>query len=154
IVAGALSLCAAVLAWRPKQAALIACGLTVAASSALAAGVYSFDHHTSTLVRSQLLPPDREWVDHTGLRNVAMLLPPHSTRDGARQQLLWNRTITDVLLLGADEIDSYRQEDLRVSRDGRLVVDGSTVTQALLVQTYGSRVALTGVTKIAGGPLY
>jgi len=154
LVAGALSLVALGLAWRPRRAALVGLALTVAASSALSAGAYGFDHRNSVLLRKQLLPADPRWVDHSGLKNVGMLLLPNSTSERAFEQLIWNRSITDLLLLGPEKIDAYRQTDIGVSDDGRILVPGGTFVGPLLVQTYGSRATLTGAVKVATGPDY
>ena len=151
LAAGLLSLVAVGLAWRPRRAALLGLALTVAASSALAAGAYAFDQRNSSLLREHVLPADPEWVDHSGLKDVALLLPPDSTPERAFTQMIWNRSITNVFLLGPAKIDGYRQTNIGVSNDGRIRVPGGTYGGPLLVETYGSRAALTGAIKVATG---
>jgi hypothetical protein len=154
IVAGVLSLVAVALAWRPRCAALIALALTVGASTALSAGAYGFDHRNSSNELKYTLPRDAQWVDHSGLKNVGMLLLPNSASGRAFAQMIWNRSITDLFLLGPSPIDGYRQTNIGVSDDGRVLVHGRTFRGPLLVQTYGSRATFTSGTRIATGVNY
>jgi hypothetical protein len=53
-----------------------------------------------------------------------------------------------LLLLGSPPIDQFAAERVRVSRDGRLLVDGRALRRPLLVQTYASTVQLSGVERV------
>ena len=151
LVAGALSLVAIGLAFRPRIAAPVGVVLTALALSGVATATYSFDQRNASAVRAKSLPADIRWVDHSGLRNVALLMPPNSESQRSWHQLLWNRSITDVFLLGPRRLDGYRVEQIGVADDGRILVGGRTADRPLLVQTYGSRAVFTGATKVATG---
>jgi hypothetical protein len=151
VVAALLSVAAIVLAWRPRHAVLVASALTVAACSGISAGTYGFDHRNSVMLRANVLPADARWIDHAGVHNVGVLMPPNSEPARTFSQLLWNRSITDVLLLGPEKIDGYRQTDIGVADDGRILVPGGTFVGPLAVQTYGSRAAFVDGERIARG---
>jgi hypothetical protein len=151
LVAGLLSLVAVALAWRPRGAAVVALGLSLAASAALTVGAYGYDHHNSVMERRYTLPADPQWVDHSGLKNVGMLLLPNAAPGRAFQQMIWNRSITDLLLLGPGKIDGYRKTDIGVTDDGQIRVPGGIFVGPLLVQTDGSRATFTGAERVATG---
>jgi hypothetical protein len=148
--AGALSLVAIALAFRPRVAAVAGIALTALALGSISIGTYGYDRALAAAVRAERLPSDVRWVDHSGVRNAALLMLPNSDRARSWHQLMWNRSVTDVLLLGqAERLDGYKSSHVRVAHDGRIMADGRTVRQPLLVQTYGSRAELTGATRIA-----
>jgi hypothetical protein len=146
--AAALSVAALVLTLRPRLAAAGGIALALAAMVAVSVGAYAFDRKNSGEIRRAYLPDDLRWVDHTGLKNVGLLALPGSLPERSFEQLFWNRSITDVLRLGAMRIDPYSQPQISVSDDGRLLVPGGTFVGPLLVQTYGSRAAFTGAERI------
>lgn len=151
LAAGVLSLVAIAIAWRPRFAAAGGLALTVLALACVSVGAYSYDQLNARAVRHKSLPDNPSWVDATGLRDVALLEPPNSEPQRTWHQLLWNRSITDVLLLGPKRLDGYRVAQIGVANDGRILVGGRTLKRPLLVQTAGSRATFSGATKIATG---
>src|SRR5205823_5479331 len=74
LIAAALSILAALLAFKKVPAALILVA-AIAACCALSAGAAAFDSRTSQSLRGTL-PTDLRWVDHSGLGAVDLLAPP------------------------------------------------------------------------------
>jgi hypothetical protein len=146
LVAAVLSGVAALVAFRKLPAAL-ALVAAIAAAGALSAGASSFDQHTSRSMRNSL-PRDIRWVDHQRLGPVDLLAPPGARKEQSWQQLFWNTSVTRLLLLGSPPIDHFATKQVRVARDGRLLIDGHPDHRPLLVQTYASTVELTGVRRI------
>jgi hypothetical protein len=152
LVAALLSVLAALVAFRKLPAALALVG-AVAAGCALSAGAASFDQLSSQKVRDSL-PSDLRWVDHAHLGNVDLVAPPGSQKEQSWLQLFWNTSVKRLLLVGSPAIDQFETKAVRVSPDGRLVVDGKATRRPLLVQTYGSTVQLTGVRRVQHEPIF
>jgi hypothetical protein len=142
LIAAALSGVAALVAFR-KLTPAFAFAAAIAACCALSAGATSFDQRTSHSLRGSL-PADLRWVDHAHLGAVDFVAPPGARKEQSWEQLFWNTSVQRLLLLGSSPIDHFAAQPLRVARDGRLL-SGS---RALLVQTYGSTVQLTGVQRV------
>jgi hypothetical protein len=146
LIAAALSGVAALVAFKkvPPVFALLA---AIAVCCAVSAGASSFDQRTSNSLRSTLPSPLR-WVDDAHLGDVDLVAPPGAHREQSWEQLFWNTSVKRLLLLGSAPIDHFDAKQVRVARDGRLLVDGQTDRRALLVQTYASTVQLTGVQRV------
>jgi Dolichyl-phosphate-mannose-protein mannosyltransferase len=125
---------------------------TLLGFAAISAGAYAHAHESSTIVRAQDLPTDVRWIDRFGLEDVAVLQTPGGPRRGAMEQLFWNPSLRDVLVLpGAQPLDSFGASYVQVDRDGGLAVHGRAVSRPLLVQTYAASVELRGARRIARG---
>jgi hypothetical protein len=146
LVAAALSVLAALVAFRKLPAALALIG-AVAAGCAMSVGASSFDALTSRSLR-MTLPSDVRWVDHSRLGAVDLLAPPGARKEQSWQQLFWNTSVKRLLLLGSPPIDQFAAKHIRVADDGRLLVDGRADRRPLLVQTYASTVELTGMKRV------
>ena len=146
LVAAVLSGVGALVAFRklPPVVALLA---AIAACCALSAGASSFDERTSGSMRHSL-PQDLRWVDHAHLGPVDLVSPPGSREEQSWQQLFWNTSVQRLLLLGSPPPDQFDAKQVRVTPDGRLLVDGRPDRRALLVQTYASTVQLAGVRRV------
>jgi hypothetical protein len=151
LAAALLSVCLFAFLYRPRFALPVGFAVILAAMIAVSGLAYSFDKVSAQHARSATLPADLEWVDHSGLSNVGLLALPNSDASRSMQQLLWNRSITDVLLLDTSQIDVYKEPDVSVSADGRVLVPGGTFVGPLLVQADGSRATLSGATRVATG---
>ena len=146
LIAAALSVLAALVAFRKLPAVLALVG-AIAAGCALSVGASSFDARTARSLRNTL-PADIRWVDHARLGSVDLLAPPGAREEQSWQQLFWNTSVKRLLLLGSPPIDQFAAEQVRVAKDGRLLVDGRTNRRPLLVQTYASSVELTGMKRV------
>ena len=146
LIAAALSGVAALAAFRklPPAVAIVA---AVAACCALSAGASSFDHRSSSSLRHSL-PADLRWVDHSNLGAVDLVSPPGARKEQSWEQLFWNTSVKRLLLLGSPPLDQFDAKRLRITRDGRLLVEGRVNRRPLLVQTYASTVELTGVARV------
>jgi hypothetical protein len=142
LIAAALSGVAALAAFGriPAAVALIA---AIAACGALSAGAASFDGLSSRSLRDSL-PRDLRWVDHAHVGDVDIVAPPGSREEQTWEQLFWNTSVKRLLLLGSPAPDQFEAAPLRVAADGRLL----NARRALLVQTFGSKVELTGVQRV------
>jgi hypothetical protein len=152
LVAAALSVLAALVAFRKLPAAFALAG-AVAAGCALSAGAASFDAVASHKVRDSL-PADLRWVDHANLGDVDIVAPPGAQKEQSWLQLFWNTSVKRLLLVGSPAIDQFETKAVRVAKDGRLLVDGTATKRPLLVQTYGSSVRLTGVKLVKHEPIF
>jgi len=103
----------------------------------------------STQTRAHTLPAVRDWVDRSGLHDVALLQLPGSQPEFSWEQLLWNRSVSTELLLGGKATDSFQSAQLGVANDGTLLLDGHALRQPILAQTYASTVELTGAREVA-----
>jgi hypothetical protein len=146
LIAAALSILAALLAFRKAPAGLILLAAIVACCS-LSAGASAFDSRTSQSLRGTL-PTDLRWVDHSRLGAVDLLAPPGSRKEQSWEQLFWNTSVKRLLLLGSPPIDHFAAKHVEVARDGTLLVDGRPVHRPLLVQTYASSVQLSGMRRV------
>lgn len=146
LIAAALSGLAALVATRklPAAFALVA---AVGACCALSAGATSFDSKTSHLLRGTL-PSPLGWVDDARLGPVDLIAPPGARKEQSWQQLFWNHSVERLLLLGSPSIDQFSSHRVRVTRDGRMLVDGRPLRRAMLIQTYASTVELTGAERV------
>jgi hypothetical protein len=152
LVAALLSILAALVAFRKLPAALALVG-ALAAGCALSAGAASFDAFSSQKVRDSL-PSDLRWVDHARLGDVDLVAPPGAQKEQSWLQLFWNTSVKRLLLVGSPAIDQFETKAVRVAPDGRLLVDGRATRRPLLVQTYGSRVQLTGLKLVKHEPIF
>ena len=146
LVAAGLSAIAALAAFR-KLPAAVAMVTALGACCALSAGASSYDHLSSTSLRHSL-NPDLRWVDHARLGSVDLLAPPGARKEQSWEQLFWNTSVDRLLVLGSPPLDQFDTKFVRVAPDGRILVDGRADRRPLLVQTYGSTVQLTGVTRV------
>ena len=146
LVAAALSILAALVAFRRLPASLAFVAAIVACCS-LSAGASAFDSRTSQSLRGTL-PADLRWVDHAHLGDVDLLAPPRARKEQSWEQLFWNTSVKRLLLLGSPPIDRFDAKVVQVRGDGTLLVDGHPDRKPLLVQTYGSTVQLTGVRRV------
>jgi hypothetical protein len=146
LIAAALSILAALLAFKKAPAALILVA-AIAACCSLSAGAAAFDSRTSRSLRGTL-PTDLRWVDHSRLGAVDLLAPPGSRKEQSWEQLFWNTSVKRLLLLGSPPIDRFAAKHVQVARDGTLLVDGRPVRRPLLVQTYASTVQFSGMRRV------
>jgi hypothetical protein len=149
LVAGLLSVLAAAIAWRVRLAAL-AFALSLALAVAASAGSVSFDRNTANSVRSDFLPADASWIDHSGLSHVLLIHTPATLHARSLEQLFWNRSVDDVLYFGpASPVDAFGNRRVKAARDGRLVSAGKTVRAPLVVSNYAVRMRLRGAKLVA-----
>ena len=81
----------------------------------------------------------RTSVTSTLLRNIA------GVRGGAFQQLFWNRSVKELLLMpGASEIDPFRADRIQVADDGSLMVGKRVLRDALLVDDHAVTTQFSG----------
>ena len=146
LVAAVLSAIGALVAFR-KVPAVLAVVAALAACCALSAGASSYDHLSSTSLRHSL-NPDLRWVDHAHLGAVDLLAPPGARKEQSWEQLFWNTSVRRLLLLGSPPLDQFDTKLVRVSPDGRILINGRTDRRPLLVQTYASTVQMTGVKRV------
>jgi len=148
-----LALAGAAALFRPRFGAAVALTLATVAGAALSLGAHSFDARNAQRLRTHDMPADARWVDHAKLGRVALIEAPGSIAPHAIEALWWNTSIDREFLLGTGvRTDAFGGvERLGIADDGRLVSAGKTITQPLLVQTYGSRLALSNATLVQRG---
>lgn len=150
---GLLSVVAVAASRRPRLGTPIALGLAMLACGVASAGAVAFTVDTTRLIKQQFLPSDPSWIDRSGLGKVTLVQAWGGTRGPALQALFWNRSVHRVVLLpGANPIDTFGAERVRVAPDGSLVVDGRPVTGPVLVDTSGSVVRLRGARMVEAAP--
>jgi hypothetical protein len=140
---------------RTRTAAVAGITLAVLFSSGLAAAGIVFDQENARSVRTSFLPDDPSWVDHAHLGHVALLRNIAGVRGGAFQQLFWNRSVKELLLMpGAPEIDAFRADRVHIADDGALMVGKRALRSALLVDDYAVTTRFSGAVKVASAPGY
>lgn len=153
LVAALLSLVAVAITFRPARGATLGLALALVVTSAASAGAASFDLDKASKARARYLPADLRWIDHAGLGRVAVLQTPGAPREAALEQMFWNRSVAEVLLLGgAEPIDVFGSSRVRIAADGRLLADRRVVRGPLLVPNYAVNAELSGATRVASGP--
>ncbi len=106
-------------------------------------------------MRQAFLPADPSWVDHAQVGDVSLLRNIAGVRGGAFQQLFWNRSVKELLLMpGAPEIDPFRADRIQVADDGSLMVGKRVLTGALLVDDHAVTTLFSGAVKVASAPGY
>ena len=129
--------------------------LAILLSSGLGAAAVVFDQENSHNVREAFLPADRSWVDHAHLGDVTLLRNIAGVRGGAYQQLFWNRSVKELLLMpGAAEIDPFQEDRVHVADDGSIMVGTRVVSGALLVDEHAVTTVFSGARKVASAPGY
>jgi hypothetical protein len=139
-----------------RRLGLPALGLAVAACAALSFGAHAYDARNSQQLRAHDMPADAQWVDHANLGRVTLVEPPGSVPPHALEALWWNDSIQRELVLGnGTPTDHFGGLDAgRVTSDGTLLSNGKPVTDSVLVQTYGSRLAFANASLAARGPAF
>jgi hypothetical protein len=151
---GLMSLIAVVASKRPRIGTPVALGFALLATGAASAGAVAFDVTNATATKRAYLPADPSFVDHSGLRHVALLQSWGGHRAPAQQQLFWNRSIDRLLLMpDARPIDSFRDGRVRVGENGSLLVQNRPLHSPLLVDGFGSFVQLRNASPVARGPI-
>ncbi len=129
--------------------------LAVLLSGGFAAAGVIFDQENARSVRHAFLPADPSWVDHANVGDVALLRNIAGVRGGAYQQLFWNRSVKELLLMpGAPEIDPFRADRVQIADDGSLMVGDRPLTSALLVDEHAVTTVFSGAEKVASAPGY
>jgi hypothetical protein len=130
-------------------------GLALAACLTTSVAVVVTDHRNTSQVREAILPGDPSWIDETGVRNVAFLQTPFGNRGFATEQLFWNRSVEDLLVLPeTTPIDYFAFGAIRIGSDGSLLVDGRPVVRPLAVEGYGTTLRFRGARTIARSAVY
>ena len=155
-LAGTLGLAVLVVcSARTRLAASAGIALAILFSSGLSAAGVVFDQENARSVRQAFLPADPSWVDHAQVGDVSLLRNIAGVRGGAFQQLFWNRSVKELLLMpGAPEIDPFHADRVQVADDGSLRVGERVLTGALLVDNHAVTTLFSGAAKVASAPGY
>jgi hypothetical protein len=152
----ALLLCGVALvgSLRPRFGTVAAFGLAAACGVSMYAAASSYDRGNADRVADRYLPDNRNWIDDSGVDDVAVLRSYGSLKIDSLQ-LFWNRNVNRVLLMpGASVLDPFSNERVQIGRDGTLVADGEVVKQSLLVDDYDVTVSFTGARKVGSSPIH
>jgi hypothetical protein len=130
-------------------------GLALAACLTASVAVVVTDHRNTSQVRDAILPGDPSWIDETGVRNVAFLQTPLGNRGFATEQLFWNRSVEDLLVLPeTTPIDAFSFDTVRIGSDGSLLVGDRPVSRPLAVEAYGTTLRFRGAHTVARSAVY
>ena len=127
-------------------------GTTLLCAAALTAGAAAADHRNTTNLRIDYLQGDPGWVDRVLDRPATMVHLPHADPGRAFLHLFWNREIARFGALHETAIDNFQVDDVTIERDGRLLVNDSAPRGPLVLQTWGSQIALAGVRELPSRP--
>ena len=151
---GLMSLVAVLGSRRPRLGTPTVLGLALLATGAASAGAVTFNMTNTSATKRAYLPADASFVDRSGLRHVALLQTWGGHQAPSLQHLFWNRSIDRVLLMpDAPPIDAYRDQLVRVGKDGSLLVGGVPFRAPVVVDGFGSVVRLRGAYPVARGPV-
>ena len=154
IVAAALSVLAAAIAWRARLA-LPAIALSLVLAGAASAGSFSFDRHVSKSVRASYLPADARWIDDSGLEHVLLIQTPGTPHARAHEQLFWNRSLDDVYFYdNATGIDAFGSQRIKTDARGHLLVDGRPLRAPLVFSNYAVRARFRDAVRVRRGVDY
>jgi hypothetical protein len=150
-----LAVAAAVLALRPRFAAAAGIGMSVAFLGAVGAGAFSLDREVSRHARATYLPADARWVDHSGLKDVSVVQTPGSPRPLALEQMFWNLSVDQLVLLRRSEaLDAFPEPRARIAQDGTLFVDGRPLDTPLLVTRYAVATRFRNAVRVRRTPVF
>jgi hypothetical protein len=150
VVALAGSAAAALGALPRLRRGLLAPAITIAILAAASAGATARDVSLARTVRALDLPADPRWVDALGLHGVVAVQTESAPRARMAQQLFWNDSITQELLLGgAEPTDAFGAPTAAVAPDGTLRSAGRIVRAPILFQRYATSVAFANVVPVA-----
>jgi hypothetical protein len=91
------------------------------------------------------LPTDLRWIDHSGARDVSVLVTPATPRPVISAHLFWNQDLTRLLQMrGGDVVDSFGYSKVEVATDGTILVRGRPASGFLLAEEYVNTVTLDG----------
>ena len=152
VLAALLAVGAAAAAFRPERAFWPVVGTTLLCAAALTAGAAAADHRNTSNLRVDYLQGDPGWVDRVVDRPATMVHLPHADPGRAFLHLFWNREIARFGALHETAIDNFQVDDVTIERDGRLLVNDSAPTGPLVLQTWGSQIALAGVRELPSQP--
>lgn len=148
LLAAALSALAAATAFRHRLAP-VALGAALAAWLAVSVGATALDAHAAEALR-RAGAEDLRWVDRAGAGRVSFVQTAGAPPGPALEQLFWNASIDEVLVLGAaSPIDSFHSPRVTVAPDGRLVREGRAVSNAILLATNGVHAAFANAELLA-----
>jgi hypothetical protein len=148
-IAGAAALAVSTL--RPRAATALALVFAGAVGVGAWYASAAFDNANAANVRRHMLPADRSWVDARGLGRVTLVQAFGGQRTDALDQLFWNRSVDRVALLpGSTGIDAFRSAHVSIGADGSMTAAGKPLSGPLLVDRWGSTLALRGVRRLAG----
>jgi hypothetical protein len=155
VTAAALSLVAVMVVFRSRHAFAVLFGLALAACLATSAAVVAVNHTNSEDVRSAIFPGTKTWVDDAGLDDVAFVLSPLGNRGFATEQLFWNRSVEELLVLpDASPLDAFHFDQAEIAADGSLVVAGRPLERPLLVDGYGATLRFRGARTVARSAVF
>jgi Dolichyl-phosphate-mannose-protein mannosyltransferase len=122
---------------RPRIGAPIALVAVLAVLLATSAGAVTTDVKYTRVVEADL-PTDPRWVDHSGARDVSVLVTRSSLRPVVSAHLFWNKQLTRLLQMreGPDIVDSFGYSKVRIRDDGTILAGGRPVTGAVLAEEY------------------
>jgi len=127
---------AAVAAARGRHAAALCVALGLVAVTSI--GATAHDVASAGAVHARDVASDPSWVDAQSLGKVVAVETTGAPSYQLLQQLYWNRSIAqEVLLGGAEPTDSFAAQAVRVASDGTLSVDGKAVRSPILFHGYG-----------------
>jgi hypothetical protein len=138
---------------RPRVATVAGIGLALALCFGYSTAAAVFDHESTSAARRAFFGSDQSWIDHARVGDVTMLRNTGGQRGASFQQLFWNRSVKDVVLMpGAAEIDPFPQEPATVAPDGTIMVGSRPLTGALLVDENAVTMRLRGARKVGSAP--
>jgi hypothetical protein len=136
LAATAAALLAAAAAWTRLELVPVVISIGLLAALSLGANVY--DHEYSGAVRSLLVAPDPAWIDHAHLGRVSAIETELAPPEQLLEQMFWNRTISQELLLGTGAVptDAFATRKVAVAGNGVLLVGDRPVRGAILFQGF------------------
>jgi hypothetical protein len=129
--------------------------LATAACVAGSVVVVANDHRNTTQVREIILPDNPSWIDASGVEDVAFLQTPLGNRGFATEQLFWNRSVKDLLVLPeTTPVDAFSFDLVRIASDGSLLIGSQPVERPLAVEAYGTTLSFRGARVAARSAVY
>jgi hypothetical protein len=150
----ATALCALAigLSFLGRRAVPLGVAATALVFAAVSFGAYSVDRTNAAEIRNDYLPSDRQWIDRARLGDVALIETPGAGFGRALEQMVWNRSVDSVYLLGgAKPVDNFGSAEVGIAPDGRLITKSGHLQKALLIENRAVQIRLSGAQRVARG---
>jgi hypothetical protein len=150
-----LSIAGVAAMYRLRIRTLLVFVLATVACVAASVVVVVNDHRNTTQVRQIILPDNPSWIDAAGVDDVAFLQTPLGNRGFATEQLFWNRSVKDLLVLPeTTPVDAFSFDLVRIASDGSLLIGSEPVDRPLAVEAYGTTLSFRGARVVARSAVY
>ncbi len=143
---GAAGVLAAVAAALLRRRPLILAVAAIALSFLVGVAAYTGDHRMTRRIVDSLAPPQRDWLERTGIPEADVLILPGGSLHSGWVLESWNRNVGRTYHLGDLPTDPLPNRPVGLGRDGIVRLDGGDPIRSryLVVNDAASQVDVVG----------